>query len=80
VPETVPFFCHVVASLTTKLRKQLDNLDYDEGPDGQSYFSFNSKLKAYIEVSSYAKILVDAQKRNKAFFDKLGIPASVRRI
>jgi hypothetical protein len=80
VPDSVPFFCHVVASLTSTLRKQLDDLDYVEGPDGQSYFSFNSKLKAYIEVSSYAKVLVDAQKRNKAFFDKLGIPSSIRRI
>lgn len=80
VPETVPFFCHVVATLTSRLRRQLENLNYTEGPDGQSYYSFNGNLKAYVEVSSYAKVLVDAQKRNKAFFDKLGIAASVRRL
>jgi hypothetical protein len=80
VPDSVPFFCHVVASLTPKLRRQLENMSYTEGPDGQSYYTFNTPLRAYVEVSSYAKVLVDAQKRNKAFFDKLGIPMSVRRL
>jgi hypothetical protein len=80
VPDSVPFFCHVVASLTPKLRRQLENMSYTEGPDGQSYYTFNTPLRAYVEVSSYAKVLVDAQKRNKAFFDKLGIPTSVRRL
>jgi hypothetical protein len=80
VPDSVPFFCHVVASLTPKLRRQLENMSYTEGPDGQSYYTFNTPLKAYVEVASYAKVLVDAQKRNKAFFDRLGISTSVRRL
>ena len=30
-------------------------------------------LNAYIEISSYEKVLTDAKKRNRAFFDRLQI-------
>lgn len=78
VGEHVPFFCHVIVSLTTRMRAQLDNFDFTQAHDGQSYFLYNKNLKAYIEVSSYARVLQDAVKRNKAFFDKLGLHTGVR--
>ena len=32
------------------------------------------KIKTYVEVISYNKLLQDAQKRNKVLFDKLKLP------
>lgn len=42
--------------------------------DGMGYFGYNESFKAYIEVSSYDRVLVSARERNRAFFDKLGLP------
>lgn len=80
VPDTIPFFCHVIATMSPSLRKQLVNLDFIAGPDQQTFFKFNSPLRAYVEVSSYSHVLQEAVKRNKAFFDKLCLPTGLKRI
>lgn len=43
-------------------------------PDGAGYFKFHTQLNCYIEILSYDKMLDDAKKRNRAFFEKLQIP------
>jgi hypothetical protein len=77
---SVPFFCHVVVSLTPQLREQLENMDFTLGPDEQSYFAYNQNLRVYVEVSSYTRVLQTAVKRNKAFFNKLGLHTGSRRL
>lgn len=69
----VPFYCYVVATLTEQLRAEAQEMGFVEAPDSQGFFSFNTNFNAYIEVSSYRKILEDARKRNQAFFDRLQI-------
>ena len=32
-------------------------------------------MKAYVEVISFDKLVVAAKERNRAFFDRLGLPA-----
>ena len=45
-----------------------------ETSDKQGYFGFNDNFKAYIEVISFDRLLNAARERNRAFFDKLGLP------
>jgi hypothetical protein len=40
------------------------------------YFGFNEPHKAYIEVMSFDRLLNAATERNRAFFDKLGLPST----
>ncbi len=73
----VPFFCYVICTLTEKMRRDLEDLTYKLGPDGNSYFLFNDGLNAWVEVISYRKVLDDARKRNQAFFRRLDLPTRV---
>ena len=73
LPIHTPFYCYVVATLTPSLKEEAEERSFTESPDGMGYFTYNSPYKAYIEISSYRKILSDAKKRNKAFFDRLQI-------
>ena len=68
----VPCYCYIVATLTNRLTKEITEVhDFTPMPDGGGYFRYHAKLKAYIEVLSYRKVLEDAKKRNRVFFDKL---------
>ena len=72
-PPDVPFYCYVVATLTPQLRQEAREMGFTEAPDRTGFFHYNQNYKAYIEVSSYRKIIEDAKKRNRAFFDRLQI-------
>lgn len=67
------FYLYAVCDITSSLEDVLTDLDYTQTPDRMGYYNFNAKLNAYIEVLSYDKIVIDAEKRNKILFDKLGI-------
>lgn len=69
----MPFYCHIVASLTPGLRRLAAREDFIAAPDGFGYFKYHSNHRAYIEIADYAKVLEDAKQRNRAFFDKLEI-------
>lgn len=45
-------------------------------PDGLGYFGYNPNYKAYIEVNSFDRLLDMANQRNRAFFDRLGLPVN----
>jgi hypothetical protein len=78
-PSGTPFYCHVIATLTPKLRSVLRRGSFIEAPDRYGFFMFNPNYNAYIEVADYRKVLDDAVKRNKIFFDKLGLHTGSRR-
>lgn len=71
VSPSIPFYCYIVATLTPELKKEAENYSYTPTPDGLGIFGYNNNLNAYIEIISYRKLIADAKKRNKAFFDKL---------
>lgn len=74
VPATTPFFVYIVCDITPSLVKILKNREYSTTPDGLGYFRFkNQYYNAYIEVLPFEKVLLDAKKRNRILFDKLGI-------
>ncbi|NJK32235.1 MAG: hypothetical protein HC927_07410 [Deltaproteobacteria bacterium] len=75
----MPFYCHIVADLTSKLKIMCENVSYTPTPDGEGYYGYNATLGAYVEVSSYTKILSDAMKRNRIFLTSFSLhPLSER--
>ncbi len=44
--------------------------------DGLGYFFYNNNYKAYVEIISFDRLVNEAKKRNKAFFDKLDLPTT----
>lgn len=74
--ESTPGFCYILADLTPKMiyRCKLQGLTVTA--DGLGYFGYNPNFKAYIEVISFDRLLTMAKERNRAFFDKLGLPAN----
>ncbi|MCY4562125.1 MAG: ATP-binding protein [Flavobacteriaceae bacterium] len=76
--EKTPFYCYIVADLTSKLIEIIEDDGYIKTPDGSGYFRFYDaeryKYNAYVEVLPFDKIISDAKQRNKVLFDKLNIP------
>lgn len=77
IPKTleIPGFCYVLADLTPSMIKQCNMYNLNRTADGLGYFGYNQNYKSYIEVISFDGLLNKAKKRNRAFFDKLGLSA-----
>lgn len=73
VSANLPFYCYVICDITPKLKEWAVNYHCIETPDGLGYFMQHATYNAYFEVISYEKLVADAEKRNKAFFNKIGI-------
>ncbi|MCH7229701.1 hypothetical protein L0U85_02325 [Glycomyces sp. L485] len=74
--EESPAFCYIVADLTKRMVKRCEMANLRATHDGLGYFGFNEPAKAYIEVMSFDRLVNVATERNRAFFDKLGLPSS----
>lgn len=74
--DNLPAFCYVVADLTPTMKDRCDNAGLQPTQDGMGYFGFNPAARAYVEVISFDRLLNAATQRNRAFFDKLGFPAT----
>jgi len=73
VSESLPFYCYIICDITPKLKEWATNFNFIGTPDGLGYFMQQSNYNAYFEIISYEKLVSDAEKRNKAFFNKIGI-------
>lgn len=73
VDPTVPFFCHVIATLTPRLRRRLQRGGFVRGPCDGTYRFLHPAYNAVLEVTGYRELLDHAQQRNRAFIDKLQI-------
>ncbi|WP_237076733.1 ATP-binding protein [Mycobacteroides abscessus] len=71
-----PAFCYIIADLTDKMIERCEISNLRPTHDGLGYFGFNDNAKAYIEVMSFDGLVNAATERNRAFFDKLGLPSS----
>lgn len=74
--QDVPAFCYVLADLTKTMVDRCKFASLKRTHDGLGYFGFNEPFKAYIEVMSFDGLLNSANQRNRAFFDKLGLPTT----
>jgi hypothetical protein len=70
----IPGYCYIVCDLTDSIKKRCKYLDLTVTNDYMGYFGFHKEFKAYIEVVSFDRLVDNAKKGNKAFFDKLGLP------
>jgi hypothetical protein len=73
IGRTAPAYGYVICDFTEALQKECLDLGYKPTPDGLGFYSFNDNWNLYTEVISYNKLLLDAKKRHRAFFEKLGI-------
>ncbi|MCG8339105.1 MAG: ATP-binding protein, partial [Proteobacteria bacterium] len=74
--DSVPGYCYIICDLTDSIVGRCKYLDLTVSSDHLGYFGFHKQYKAYIEVISYDKLVNAAKERNRAFFDKLGLPAT----
>lgn len=73
--ESTLFYCYIVCDLDSDVIKQLIN-DYQFTPlfdGGEGYFLYNVPRKAYVELVPFEKLLRDAERRHRAFFERLGV-------
>lgn len=72
--EDIPGFCYVICDITSSVERRCKTLGLTVTSDHLGYFGYNPNYKAYIEVISFDRLLNAAKERNRAFFDKLGLP------
>jgi hypothetical protein len=78
ISEGVHFYCYIVADKTDLLEDYARYAELEKTPDGQGFFGYKKHYRAYIEFVSYSKLLDGAKQRNHAFFEKLGLPLSIK--
>lgn len=71
---SIPFYAYILCSLTPRIKAIADTHDFVKTPDNEGYFRYHQSAGCYIEIVSYDKVLNDAKKRNRAFFERLQIP------
>jgi hypothetical protein len=76
--DKIPATAYCICDITPTLRTILGDLDALMTPDNQSYYGFNKHHGVYFEVIDYNKMLRDATKRNRIFFDKLNLVSDHR--
>lgn len=74
--EEIPGYCYVICDITPSVEKRCKLAQLTVTSDRQGYFGYNANYKAYIEVISFDRLLNGARERNRAFFDKLGLPTN----
>jgi hypothetical protein len=75
--DDIPGYCYVICDLTQSVIDRCEFFDLTITSDHMGYFGFHKKFKAYIEVISFDRLVNMANERNKAFFDKLGLPTTL---
>ena len=74
--DSIPGFCYVIADITPEFENRCRGThDLIRTSDGLGYFGYKKNLDAYIEVISFDRLVTSAKERNRAFFDKLGLPS-----
>ena len=74
--DDIPGFCYVICDITPTIEKRCKIFGLTSTHDYSGYFGYNPNYKAYIEVISFDRLVNSAKERNKAFFDRLGLPTT----
>lgn len=74
--ENIPGFCYAICDITPTVERRCKLLGLTPTHDFTGYFGYNPNYRAYIEVISFTRLVNAARERNKAFFDKLGLPTT----
>ena len=71
---SIPGYCYALCDLTPRMIERCELHGLQITSDQMGYFGYNAALRAYIEVISFDQLLRSARERNRAFFDRLGLP------
>lgn len=63
---------YLIADLTPSLKRQAA-FNYHATVDGEGYFKTLTEGNGYVEIISYDKLIKDANQRNRALFEMLGV-------
>ena len=74
--QSIPGFCYVLCDITPTIQSRCDIHDATLTSDGLGYFFYHKKYSAYVEIISFDRLVNAAKERNRAFFDKLGLPTT----
>jgi hypothetical protein len=74
VSSDIPGFCYILADITPTLEARCKMHAAVRTSDGLGYFVYKDSFKAYVEVISFNRLVNAAKERNRAFFEKLGLP------
>jgi len=74
--EEIPGFCYAICDITPSVEKRCKLLGLTPTHDHSGYFGYNPNYRAYLEVISFDRLVNGAKERNKAFFDRLGLPTT----
>ncbi len=72
----IPAYCYILCDLTPTMINRCNISGLTMTADGMGFFGYNPNYKAYIEVISFNQLVRAARERNRAFFDKLGLPSA----
>jgi hypothetical protein len=71
--ERIPAYAYVICDITPALKQVLVDRDAKGSADGLSYYGYHANHGVYYEVIDYGRLLTDAKRRNRVFFDKLNL-------
>ena len=72
--ENIPGFCYIIADITDTLKEQCNLYQLTATADKMGFFGYMKNYNTYMEVIYFDQLYNGAVERNKAFFDKLGLP------
>lgn len=74
VGETTRYYCYAICDITPAIHVYAENNgNYARLKGELGYYMYNRALNAHTEILHFDKIVIDAKRRHKAFFEKLGI-------
>ena len=73
VSKDVRFYCYICANLTDHLVQNAKKGGFKPTSDSLGYYFYNESYSAYVEILDWQKVLIDATKRNRPWFDVAGL-------
>jgi len=71
ITENTPIYTYIVCDMAQKIREVAEDHTLTSSPDNMGYFGYIPRLKTYVEVISFDKLVQDAEKRNQVLFEQL---------
>lgn len=73
INDSTKFYCFAICDINDSVKKDAEERQFHPLKDGMGYYLYHGKFNAYVEILSFDKLISNANKRHRAFFDKLGI-------
>jgi hypothetical protein len=67
------YFCYAICDPTAAIREFAENMNYAPLVGERGYYTYNRNHNAHFEILAFDKLVTDAKRRHKAFFDALRI-------